>query len=40
MAVGMIRVGKGMGDVPGVQGGSGVLQVLHNKKSIDTRTQT
>ena len=30
---------EGVGDIPGIQGDSGGLQVLHNKHSIDTRTQ-
>ena len=33
-------VDEGMGDIPGIQGDSGGLQVLCNKDSIDTRTQT
>ena len=40
MTVWVIRGDKGMGDVPGVRGGSGGLQVLCNKYLIDTRTQT
>ena len=40
MTIWVIRVGEGVGDIPGVQGGSGGLQVLRNKNLIDTRTQT
>ena len=41
MTIWVIHVGEGMGDIPGVQGGSGGgLQVLRNRDSIDTRTQT
>ena len=40
MTVGVIRGDKGVGDIPGVRGGSGGLQVQCNKDSIDTRTQT
>ena len=40
MTIWVIRVGEGVGDIPGVRGGSGGLQVLRNRDSIDTRTQT
>ena len=40
MAVGVIHGDEGVGDIPGVRGGSGGLEVLHNRDSIDTRTQT
>ena len=40
MAVWVIRGDEGMGDIPGVRGVQGSLQVLCNEYSIDTRTQT
>ena len=40
MTIWVICGDEGMGDIPGVRGGSGGLQVLCNKNLIDTRTQT
>ena len=40
VGVRVIRGDEGVGDISGVQGGSGGLKVLHNMNSIDTRTQT
>ena len=40
MTVGVIHGDEGVGDIPGVRGGSGGLQVQCNKDLIDTRTQT
>ena len=40
MTVRVIRGDEGMGDIPGVRGGSGSLQVLREYDLIDTRTQT
>ena len=40
MAVWMIRGDEGVGDIPGVRGGSGESPRFHVISSIDTRTQT
>ena len=40
MTIRVIHGDEGVGDIPGVRGGSGGLQVLRNKNLIDTRTQT
>ena len=40
MTIWVICVGEGMGDIPGVQGVLGGLQILRNFNLIDTRTQT
>ena len=40
MRVRVICGDKGMGDIPGVRGGSGESEVLCNIELIDTRTQT
>ena len=40
MGIRVIHGVEGMGAIPGIQGGSGGLQVLRNRHLIDTRTQT
>ena len=40
MAIGMIRGDEGVGDIPGVRGGSGEPVGSAQYSSIDTRTQT
>ena len=40
VTIGVIRGDEGVGDIPGIRGVQGSLQVLGNLSSIDTRTQT
>ena len=40
MTIGMIRDDGGVGDIPGIRGVQGGLQVLRKVDLIDTRTQT